>query len=369
MIVASLIVACIGVITWQHSVRAELLLPRKRWLQASLLLSAGMLLEGEISTQRDWLLAVGSGFSNAGISLQLTIIARLIGLRPPRWLWLAVGVYSAIDKWVPNPLLSTLLDALEIPLLYLCASWLFMTAEQRICNNRYSLTALLFLLGAMVYGWRDGHGIYQQYLGFGFIPHQELPLHALALTLASAAQVCGSVGFLNIVLQKQNSRLQDVASLDPLTSAGNRRALQHWLDHLDPSMEIACVIMLDIDHFKAVNDRYGHLAGDQVLQSLSQELRGHIRDQDLLIRYGGEEFCLVLPNIGISSGERIIDRLRRQFSQLQPLTQHPEARCSFSAGIHLWRCQQQDFGQAQQSADQALYQAKQAGRNQVVRSR
>ncbi|WP_065202383.1 GGDEF domain-containing protein [Chromobacterium subtsugae] len=363
----SLTVASIGVITWQHSVRADLLRPRRRWLQASLLLATGMMLEGELLGLHPAALSLGSGMSNAGITLQLMIIARLCNLRLPDTLWLWVGAYSILDKWVPQPLLSAALSALEIPLLYLAAAWLYQRAEQQICHNRFSPTALLFLLGALLFIWRDAPDLLRLYHGQPHLSHEHTLAHQLALTVAAAAQVCGAVGFLNIVLQRQNSRLQDAANIDPLTAAGNRRALQYWLRTLEASTERVCVIMLDIDHFKSINDRFGHPAGDQVIQALASLLNNGVRENDLLIRYGGEEFCLVMPDTGIETGLAVADRLRQQFSQLALLPAQPEQRCSFSAGVHEWQCRQQDFASAQQKADQALYQAKQNGRNQVCR--
>ncbi|WP_206600320.1 GGDEF domain-containing protein [Chromobacterium sphagni] len=363
----SLSVASIGAITWQHSVRADLLRPRRRWLQASLLLAAGMLLEGEVLGRHLGWLSLGSGMSNAGITLQLMIIARLSSIRLPDTLWLWVGAYSILDKWVPQPLYATALDALEIPALYLSAGWLYQRAEQRICDNRFSPTALLFLLGALLFIWRDAPDLLRLYQGLPHLPHEHTLAHQLALTVAAAAQVCGSVGFLNIVLQRQNSRLQDAANIDPLTSTGNRRALQYWLRTLEASTERVCVVMLDIDHFKSINDRYGHPAGDLVIQALAGVLNNGVRENDLLIRYGGEEFCLVMPDTGAEAGMAVADRLRQQFSELALLPEQPEQRCSFSAGVYEWQCHQHDFASAQQKADQALYQAKQSGRNRVCR--
>lgn len=368
LIMVSLAVASIGLITWQHSVRSDLIRARRRWLQASLLLAVGMLVEGYVEPGKGEMLrlALGSGMSNAGIALQLTIIARVTGLKPPNWLWLAVGLVSTLDKLLPYRPLMLVLESAEIPLLYLAAAWLYQRAERLVSRNRFSPTALLFLLGALLFVWRDASDFYLR-LQTSAAPDNLDQLHQLALAFAAAAQVCGAVGFLNIVLQRQHNRLEDAANFDPLTGAGNRRALQYWLRTLEASVERVCVVMLDIDHFKSVNDRYGHPAGDAVLQVLAAVLRGGIRDNDMLIRYGGEEFCLLMPDADIEDGMLATERLLQAFRQLAPLPKQPELRCAFSAGVHEWHCRQQDFADAQQKADQALYLAKQSGRGQVRR--
>ncbi|MBP4047670.1 GGDEF domain protein [Chromobacterium violaceum] len=369
LIMVSLAVASIGLITWQHSVRSDLMRARRRWLQASLLLAAGMLVEGYVEPGKGEMLrlALGSGMSNAGIALQLTIIARVTGLKPPNWLWLAFGAVSALDKLLPYPPLMLALESAEIPILYLAAAWLYQRAERLVSRNRFSPTALLFLLGALLFIWRDASDFYLRLQATPIQPDNLDQLHQLALAFAAAAQVCGAVGFLNIVLQRQHNRLEDAANLDPLTGAGNRRALQYWLRTLEASVERVCVVMLDIDHFKSVNDRYGHPAGDAVLQALAMVLRSGIRDNDMLIRYGGEEFCLLMPDADIDDAVQAAERLLQAFRQLAPLPGHPELRCTFSAGAHEWDCRRQDFADAQQKADQALYLAKQDGRDRVRR--
>lgn len=365
LIMVSLAVASIGLITWQHSVRADLVRARHRWLQASLLLAGGMLLEGHLLGPGFLQRSIGPAMTTGGITLQLMVIARLIGKRLPDWLWLAVAAYAGLNQWVPWTTAQLIVDAVEIPLLYLAAAWLYWRAERQVCHNRFSPTALLFLISAILFIWRDTTDILRHLQGLALLPHPQDTVHHWALTFAAAAQVCGAVGFLNIALQRQNSRLEDAANIDPLTATGNRRALQYWLRTLEASTERVCVVMLDIDHFKSINDRYGHPAGDMVLQALAGVLNNGVRENDLLIRYGGEEFCLVMPDTPAQTGYVVAERLRQQFSQLRPLPGQPDLSCSFSAGVYEWQCRQHDFASAQQKADQALYQAKRDGRNRV----
>lgn len=126
------------------------------------------------------------------------------------------------------------------------------------------------------------------------------------------------------------------------------------------------VVMLDIDHFKKVNDQYGHLTGDQVITSLANLLKQQLRKTDVIGRYGGEEFLIVLPECAQDQAFLVIDKLRQSFARLPFNAPEGQAfHCTFSAGIAI--------GSGRmlpdliiERADQALYQAKSNGRNQVV---
>ncbi len=124
------------------------------------------------------------------------------------------------------------------------------------------------------------------------------------------------------------------------------------------------VVMLDIDHFKKVNDNYGHLTGDQVITSLANLLKQQLRKSDMIGRYGGEEFLLVLPECPVEKAQKIVDKMREAFARLPFTFDGNKFTCTFSAGIA------SGLGiefpdQVIEQADQALYQAKSAGRNQV----
>lgn len=158
---------------------------------------------------------------------------------------------------------------------------------------------------------------------------------------------------------------------DPLTGLYNRRQLDHVLeaeiDRVARSGEAALLLMLDIDHFKAVNDTYGHLAGDQVLQAVARSLAGCIRPMDTAARYGGEEFAVVLPSCQPAFGQAVAERIRHTIEST-PIRVTPtmELRITVSIGgafalqwirstTELWT----------DRADQQLYIAKSGGRNRL----
>jgi len=126
--------------------------------------------------------------------------------------------------------------------------------------------------------------------------------------------------------------------------------------------------MLDLDHFKQVNDSWGHHAGDNVLQSLARMLKQRLRKSDVIGRYGGEEFALILPNTEVEAAFAVLDDIRRSFAEVR--FRHDEScfQVTFSCGL-VALDDFPDAGRLAMSADEALYEAKQAGRNRVVRIR
>jgi len=125
------------------------------------------------------------------------------------------------------------------------------------------------------------------------------------------------------------------------------------------------VAMIDIDHFKAINDTYGHPVGDQVIRGLAWLLKGRLRSVDLIGRYGGEEFMLALPGVDLARAAPVIDRIRRDFSALPHA--HPDGAlyATFSAGVAAYPAVQHCAASLTEAADQALLQAKRLGRNRV----
>ena len=122
--------------------------------------------------------------------------------------------------------------------------------------------------------------------------------------------------------------------------------------------------MLDIDHFKQVNDRYGHPMGDRVIKSLALFLKQRLRKSDHIGRYGGEEFAVVLPDTDAATAARVLDDIRRRFAEIHFPAQPQDLSCSFSCGIAELQGEQEAKALASH-ADEALYRAKHAGRNRV----
>jgi diguanylate cyclase (GGDEF)-like protein len=147
-------------------------------------------------------------------------------------------------------------------------------------------------------------------------------------------------------------RLNDLAHTDTLTTLASRSMLGPSLANLQ---EGDCVIFLDLDHFKRVNDTLGHGVGDQVLADFGRVIQAVMRADDTAIRYGGEEVLLVLRRAGAKGADRLLERLQRAWSAAHPAT-------TFSAGVAMVDSRGADS--AVERADEALYAAKNGGRNQ-----
>lgn len=168
--------------------------------------------------------------------------------------------------------------------------------------------------------------------------------------------------------KKAEIELQRVAVTDPLTGAFNRRK---FLDVAEGECyragrygsEVA-VAIFDLDHFKVVNDTYGHAVGDDCLVEFVRKVKGTVRESDLVARYGGEEFVLLMPHTGLDPAGRLTDRIREIIAEMPIETDLEAVKITVSAGVAAYR-----IGEKVESlmarADEALYEAKAGGRNRV----
>jgi diguanylate cyclase (GGDEF)-like protein len=148
--------------------------------------------------------------------------------------------------------------------------------------------------------------------------------------------------------------------------ASIKEALQTEWDYVRRHPRPFSVVMLDIDHFKSVNDTHGHAVGDLVIAAVGTLLRQHFRDTDKLGRYGGEEFALVLPDCAAQTAERLVNGLREAFAAVQFMGGGQFFSCTLSAGAVDNQQFPSDSPEALiNRADQALYTAKRGGRNRV----
>jgi diguanylate cyclase (GGDEF)-like protein len=159
---------------------------------------------------------------------------------------------------------------------------------------------------------------------------------------------------------------------DGLTGLLNHSAAKSRLNQLVLSMQspndCLCVAMLDIDHFKSINDTYGHPVGDQVIRSLAWLLKGRLRTSDIIGRYGGEEFLVVLNNACLDEAQTVLDCIRADFATLPHAHANGTLRATFSAGIAAFPALS-GGNELTHAADEALLQAKRLGRNRVERAR
>jgi len=172
-------------------------------------------------------------------------------------------------------------------------------------------------------------------------------------------------------VKRQNSELRFLATRDPLTRCLNRRAMFESFERLFDvarrnSANLAC-IMIDIDHFKKVNDHYGHVAGDKIIRFVAKALQTASRTEDIVARYGGEEFCIIMPGVDIDRALVVADRLRLTISEDFHEKFTSSRDLTVSMGIAMLQRDVANTVDLLNRADQALYSAKRAGRNRVIK--
>jgi len=204
------------------------------------------------------------------------------------------------------------------------------------------------------------------------------PWRGRAIAVGLAGLVISALSAGVTVLLRELVRRQDravdratrVAETDPLTGLLNRRgfadrAAAAWRAPSEPGSDIA-VLVLDLDHFKVVNDTYGHDAGDTVLREVAERLRSLMRQSDVLARTGGEEFALVLPETRPEAVPLFAERLRRSIEKLAIGYRDHTLRVTVSIGIRIADPAEETPNEALRLADDALYVAKRSGRNRAV---
>jgi diguanylate cyclase (GGDEF)-like protein len=195
----------------------------------------------------------------------------------------------------------------------------------------------------------------------------DLGLYIVVVVFVLLFEVTKTQGF--IKLEQALKIINELAIRDELTGSHNRRHLIRLIENEKERTarvgNLFCLCLLDIDHFKRINDTYGHQAGDTVLREFAATVQRQIRDSDSFGRYGGEEFLLMLPETSIDEALALAERVRANIARLG-FSELPELAVTVSIGVAEFRIDE-SIAQTVARADEALYQAKSGGRNRVVR--
>jgi len=187
--------------------------------------------------------------------------------------------------------------------------------------------------------------------------------------LAVRLEIAGRILAVHEQLARQNERLAELAAIDELTGAKNRRRFREDLELLfaqaDRLGSPLSLIMLDLDHFKQYNDAFGHPAGDELLQWVGSTLRTAVRGHDVVARFGGEEFVMLLPATDVDEALEVAERLRSAIA-CRP---GPHRQMTASLGVGTAGPGTPSAAVLVDQADRAMYQSKQAGRNQITHFR
>jgi len=300
----------------------------------------------------DWRLDAGLFVAGAAWGLSAWMLA-------PPLAWTLVDFLLALLLVVVNTLmLITTSHSLRSLWAFTLGLWLMVLPRMWVWPLEQSWQLLLSIGMLMTVYWMYSEQLYRQTLD-GVVAD----LHTLRLS----AELAMTNDQLNDALDTAIS----LATRDPLTQVLNRRAFLGPADSEARAMlrhsEPACLLMVDLDHFKAINDTFGHAMGDFVLVKSSAAIQVELREMDLLARWGGEEFVVLLPRTRLEGGQQVAERIRAGLAGLPENHRDWPAglRLTVSIGVAAW-LPGQTLDRALHWADEALYQAKTGGRNRVV---
>ena len=167
-------------------------------------------------------------------------------------------------------------------------------------------------------------------------------------------------------LVEEKEKLKGLGLIDHLSQLSNRRHFEKRLKELHEASKThgpSSVLIIDMDHFKAVNDRYGHDVGDALIVAFAKALRGAVRQTDFLARLGGDEFCIIYPYTALTKATAYVERLRKQLPRTAHLLKDIEHPLKWTGGLSVMADADTKFDEVLWRADKALIRAKEAGRN------
>ncbi|KAF7767504.1 hypothetical protein PCIT_a4405 [Pseudoalteromonas citrea] len=221
-------------------------------------------------------------------------------------------------------------------------------------------STIMIILFAAMYIWFDD-------VTYNYAFANLLPYVHFTNVLVCGIPMIFTVSLIREVTMQQRQSLEQLAAKDPLTHMYNRRyaleLITHAKYHCDENNETLCIVMADIDHFKQINDDYGHVQGDEVLKRVALMIEKYTRPVDICARWGGEEFLLVMPNCTPKTAMFRIEKLRSSITC--EVFEHFDKHVTMSFGVALWPTSS-NFDTVLQHADNALYSSKKNGRNQVT---
>lgn len=349
----------------------------QRWTWSAWLLGLGhLLLVARVAVPERFSVIGGNAVMVLGVVLMADAMSRFVTERAlPRWLWW--GYALSLPAWygfalLPTPqrvAVASLLLALP-PLWMLLLIWRHRRGLEPAMRV-VAVTLVLMVLALVVRGVDALRHplLYENPLRDGGM--QGLVMLASFLTMLGTG-----FGFVLACSERATRCMEMLASHDDLTGALNRKAaelvLAHGLERARRDAAPLAFVLVDLDHFKRINDEHGHAMGDEVLRCFVATVRARLRASDVVARYGGEEFALILPGSDAAGALRLAEDLRAAVAALRlaPLDGTAAAPLAFtmSAGVAVAQRGGVSTAQLYRAADRALYRAKHEGRNRVLAS-
>lgn len=313
---------------------------------------------------------LGNALASATLSFLHAAVLRFQH-RPPRWHLLLAppAVLTGVLALNLQDFGARILWANAVMALQMGAVFWVLFERRRAAGSRGALMVMVGLgLGVVVLLARAAWGASGMHAAPGLL--RPGTIAGLSFMLLFVVLLVASFGFVFMSKDRADEVNRRLAALDELTGVANRRSIIAALDRdvgrAIRTREPLAVMMVDIDFFKHVNDTHGHLAGDRVLRNVADVIRSRIRAQDIVGRYGGEEFLVVLVDTSAQGARRLAEQLREAVQAASCHWGAQRLAVTVSIGVFGGRLEPGDsWDQLIHAADSALYRAKQAGRNRV----
>lgn len=345
--------------------------PAKDWAIGALMFAIGLFL---FSLRNNVPVVISEIFSNVfllpGLMLFNFGIAKAAGRKPPFYLGLAFcALANVLLVWFtvisPAPLVAALIHNFFIIALDLYVAYACLKATAPKGNQTFRILGVLYVILVLACSWRVAGGVFHLTLSFSeTLPRLfwimmsliVFPMTTVLLTLHTS--------------QRLQEEINEQARRDILTGAFNRRAFEEftareWAQAVRHGLPLS-ILMVDIDHFKKINDQYGHPVGDETLAQMSRTAQLALRANDIWCRIGGEEFVALLPNTAIDQALIVAERIRSVVEETTISTASGQLNVSVSIGAAERLPTQSHWSEFLATSDDALYKAKAAGRNRVL---
>jgi diguanylate cyclase (GGDEF)-like protein len=347
----------------------------KDWRIGTLLTAGGsVLLAFQQGLPAGFILPVANAFALGGLALYWRAVRRFFG-RPDRgWLFLPVALAVLVVFWfsavTPNLSVRVVVASLAGAVLILGAGWELV--RQRVSGTQTSraiLAGCLFVTGGF-FLFRALYTLFTLPMSATTILDARHWLAAITPLMIVSLPTVGTAAFLLLCLEHIRAQWERAAATDYLTALPNRRSIAdaghtRFNDARRHRRGFA-VALVDIDHFKAINDRHGHDAGDRALRHIAAVLEATCRGPHMAGRHGGEEFVALLEGVGLPGAQAAAERIRHAIESAPLTVDGHTIVITASVGVGVLAPEDREFDDMLRRADKAVYAAKHAGRNRVV---
>lgn len=343
------------------------------WAVGNLVIGLGMILVLMQLDASKILFLPGMALIGAGLCLYINGIQAFVGKKPdhriPITVFVLLAIIDAFFMLVDQEMrIAVILGGVIFCAIYLYSARLTFSRDEGLVGSLFWLASSLYLLMALL---MLGRALYASKVGVEVFDSFAIwPINAYTFMLGAVSQFFISSLFVLMLSYKLNQNLESLATVDGLTGVLNRRGLeeaalkmQEICKRINLSM---AVLLIDIDHFKKVNDQYGHLSGDDVIRHLTTVINKQLRSSDVLGRYGGEEFCVFMLNTTESDAKGLAERIRVAVEVAPFKNSRDSIKTTVSIGVADSVRAGYDFKGLIATADSAMYAAKNGGRNRVV---